>query len=60
MRNTHFGDGNFGFQGKMKGDLSLDSDRKASRKRGNQQKESEINLNNSSYLSKDEIGFRES
>lgn len=35
MRNTHFGDGGFGFQGKFKGDMnSLDSDRKISRKRG--------------------------
>lgn len=35
MRNTHFGDGgNFGFGGKAKGDFSLDSDRKISRKRG--------------------------
>jgi hypothetical protein len=33
MRNTHFGDG-FGFNGKFKGELSLDSERKVSRKRG--------------------------
>jgi hypothetical protein len=34
MRNTHFGDGGFGFQAKFKADLSLDSDRKISRRRG--------------------------
>lgn len=34
MRNTHFGDGGFGFGTKIKGDISLDSDRKISRKRG--------------------------
>lgn len=37
MRNTHFGDGGFGFGTKFSkagGDLSLDSDRKISRKRG--------------------------
>jgi len=34
MRNTHFGDGGFGFAGKLKHDLSMDSDRKISRKRG--------------------------
>jgi hypothetical protein len=33
MRNTHFGDGAFGFGSKYKGDLSLDSDRNISRKR---------------------------
>lgn len=36
MRNTHFGDGGFGFAGKIKHDLSLDSERKISRKRGMQ------------------------
>lgn len=30
MRNTHFGDGGFGFSGKFKGDLYLDSERKVS------------------------------
>lgn len=35
MRNTHFGDGGLGFGAKFKGDLSLDSERKVSRKRGN-------------------------
>ena len=37
MRNTHFGDSSFGFGGnnKLKNDLSLDSERKVSRKRGN-------------------------
>jgi hypothetical protein len=34
MRNTHFGDGGLGFGAKFKGDLSLDSERKLSRKRG--------------------------
>ena len=34
MRNTHFGDGGFGFQAKFKSDLSLDSERKISRRRG--------------------------
>jgi hypothetical protein len=34
MRNTHFGDGGFGFGSKIKGDISLDSERKISRKRG--------------------------
>eukprot|EP00347_Sterkiella_histriomuscorum_P018479 403345363 len=38
MRNTHFGDGGFGFGAKFKGgDLSLDSERKVSRKRGTKQ-----------------------
>lgn len=34
MRNTHFGDGGFGFGGKARGDMSLESERKISRKRG--------------------------
>ena len=38
MRNTHFGDGGFGFNsnfGKFRNaDMSIDSDRKISRKRG--------------------------
>jgi len=34
MRNTHFGDSGFGFTGKFKNDLSIDSERKMSRKRG--------------------------
>lgn len=34
MRNTHFGDGGFGFGAKFKSDISLDSERKISRKRG--------------------------
>lgn len=33
MRNTHFGDGGFGFGSKLRADLSIDSERKASRKR---------------------------
>jgi hypothetical protein len=50
MRNTHFGDGGLGFGGKFKGDLSLDSERKVSRKRGNK-----INANK-----KEESSLRES
>lgn len=35
MRNTHFGDGGFGFGAgmKLKADMSIDSDRKPSRKK---------------------------
>ena len=46
MRNTHFGDGGFGFGAKFKGgDLSLDSERKVSRKRGTKQGGSNMDNN---------------
>lgn len=41
MRNTHFGDG-FGFNGKFKGEVSLDSERNISRKRGTKGQENGI------------------
>jgi hypothetical protein len=34
MRNTHFGDQGFGFSSKTKNEMSLDSERQISRKRG--------------------------
>jgi hypothetical protein len=53
MRNTHFGDSSFGFQAKFKGDLSLDSERKVSRKRGTK-------VSAASKASQEEQSMRES
>lgn len=53
MRNTHFGDGGFGFGVRTKGgDLSIDSERNLSRKRG-----AKIGIPN---LQQDEFKLRES
>ncbi len=49
MRNTHFGDGGFGFGSKFKADISLDSDRKISRKRGTKANVEDQSMKDYSY-----------
>ena len=45
MRNTHFGDSGFGLSRKLKGDFSVDSERKMSRRRGSK-KTNNVNQQN--------------